>query len=277
VSNYSPSAAAGLSISAVAARTGVSVPVLRAWERRFGFPVPARLPSGHRRYGEADVERIRQVIAERDRGRSLESAIARARSSVTPAADDASIFSGLRRARPDLQVHVLSRRAMLSLSRAIEDEGLAHADRPHLVAAFQHEAVYRRAARRWDELAVSAASTIVLADFATSRHSTTGAIEVALPQGDPNLREWCVVCDAPDSAAVLAGRERAEGTFEALWTVDPDAVRLATGIARRIAAGLAPDLVGPALADAAPASMDPTAALRRAEAVTNRAVAYLDG
>jgi DNA-binding transcriptional MerR regulator len=273
----STSAEGGLPISVVAARTGVSVPVLRAWERRFGFPEPARLASGHRRYAEAEVDRIRQVVAERDRGRSLESAIEQVRESAGPATTEAaSIFSGLRRARPDLEVHVLSRRAMLALSRAIEDEGFARADRPHLVAAFQHEPVYRRARDRWDELAVSAASTIVFADFATSRRSSSGAIEVALPEGDPGRREWSVVCDAPDSAAVLAGWERPEGSFEALWTVDPDAVRLATLIARRIARQLAPDVIGADLAGAPAVALDPPAALRRATAITNRAVAYLD-
>lgn len=273
----STSVQGGLPISVVAARTGVSVPVLRAWERRFGFPEPARLASGHRRYPEAEVERIRQVVTERDRGRSLESAIAQVRASARPGpAEAASIFSGLHRARPDLEVHALSRRAMLALSRAIEDEALARADHPHLVAAFQREPVYRQARDRWDRLAVSAASTIVFADFAESRRSSTGAIEVALPEGDPGRREWAVVCDAPDSAAVLAGWERPEGPFEALWTVDPDAVRLATQIARRIARQLAPDVVGDDLGGAPAAALDAPAALRRATAITNRAVAYLD-
>ena len=48
----------GLPISEVATRTGVSASTLRAWEARFGFPSVARLPGGHRRYDERDVERI---------------------------------------------------------------------------------------------------------------------------------------------------------------------------------------------------------------------------
>ncbi len=52
-----------MSISAFARTTGVPAETLRSWERRYGQPVPVRLPSGHRRYLEKDVERIRIVAA----------------------------------------------------------------------------------------------------------------------------------------------------------------------------------------------------------------------
>lgn len=272
MSNFS---AAGLTISAVAARTGVSVEVLRAWERRFSFPRPQRLPSGHRRYGEDDVERIRQVVSLRAAGAPLDRAIAAARAGSEPATAR-SLYSGLRRARPDLDVHVLSRRAMLALSRAIEDECLAQAARPHLAVAFQHEDRYRRASHRWEGLAVSSASTIVFADFATSGHAGNGALEVALPEGDPGRREWAIVCDSPDAAAVMAGWERDDGTFEACWTVDPTAVRLGTRIARSLATQMAPHLFTDPLPEPDLAGAQPAALLQRAVALTNRAVAYLD-
>src|SRR5690242_8603237 len=44
-----PASGAVLTISALAGRTGVSTAVLRAWESRYGFPLPKRLASGHRR------------------------------------------------------------------------------------------------------------------------------------------------------------------------------------------------------------------------------------
>jgi DICT domain-containing protein/predicted DNA-binding transcriptional regulator AlpA len=270
-------AGAGLTISAVAARTGVSVPVLRAWERRFGFPRPHRLASGHRRYPEREVDRIMRVVAERAAGRSVEAAIA-AVEDPPPAtlAGAGSLFAGLRAARPDLTVHVLSRRAMLALSHAIEDEAFAQAGRPHLVAAFQHEAVYRRAAGRWDALAASAASTIVFADFPSSRQSLSGVAEVALPERDPLRREWGVVCDGDSTGAVVTGWERPDGDFEAVWTAEPGAVRLATTIARALATGLAPDLSLPAPGPVGTRGDNGVAVLRHATALTNRAVAYLD-
>ena len=42
-------------MGAVTRRTGIGEHTLRAWERRFGFPTPHRLESGHRRYTAAQV------------------------------------------------------------------------------------------------------------------------------------------------------------------------------------------------------------------------------
>ncbi len=50
-------------IRAVSRLTGVSAVTLRAWERRYGLIVPSRTAKGHRLYSEADVARIRQVLA----------------------------------------------------------------------------------------------------------------------------------------------------------------------------------------------------------------------
>lgn len=48
-----------LSIGDIGLETGLSPDVLRVWERRYGFPVPVRLPSGHRRYRGEDLRRLR--------------------------------------------------------------------------------------------------------------------------------------------------------------------------------------------------------------------------
>jgi len=279
VSNF----AVGLTIGAVAARTGVSEATLRAWERRFGFPRPDRLDRGHRRYGDAEVDRILRVVGERARGRSLAAAIA----SVAEAApgDQPSIFAGLRVERPELQVQRLSRRTMLAVSQAIEDEGALQADGALLAGAFQRGAVYRRAQSRWDELARTAGQTLVFADFGTNRRPRRGAVEVALPAGSPLRREWAVICAGPGWGACLAGWERpvrpaeapGQRPFEAVWTVDPDVVRHAARLALRLAAQHAPEL-GPwdegDLGDHAPP--DASTVARRATELTNRIVAYLD-
>ncbi len=52
---------ASYSIAAVSKLTGVSCHALRVWERRYGFPVPARSPSGHRRFSADQVHVIRKV------------------------------------------------------------------------------------------------------------------------------------------------------------------------------------------------------------------------
>jgi methanogenic corrinoid protein MtbC1 len=48
-----------LSIGDICSETGLSPDVVRVWERRYGFPTPVRLPSGHRRYREDDLNRLR--------------------------------------------------------------------------------------------------------------------------------------------------------------------------------------------------------------------------
>ena len=262
----------------MSARTGVSVPVLRSWEERYGFPRPERLPGGHRRYHEDDVERIAWVLAERQGGRSLGAAIELVTSSVAAAsaAGSPTVFAGLRRLRPDLPVQVIGRRTMLAISLAIEDECLARAERPHLAAAFQREAVFRRAEARWTGLARTASSTVVFADFARSRRARSGIAEVSIPDADPLHREWSVVCDAPESAAVLAGWERQDGRFEALWSVDPEVVRAATEAARSLAERMAPRLRLPEGPSGEPWHLDPVRSIDAATALTNRIVGYLD-
>ncbi len=48
-----------MSIGDLCAETGLSTDVIRVWERRYGFPEPVRLPSGHRRYRREDLHRLR--------------------------------------------------------------------------------------------------------------------------------------------------------------------------------------------------------------------------
>jgi DNA-binding transcriptional MerR regulator len=43
---------------------GVSPNTLRSWERRYDFPRPHRSPGGHRHYGLAEIEALRQTLAE---------------------------------------------------------------------------------------------------------------------------------------------------------------------------------------------------------------------
>ena len=51
-------ASAQLRIGELARRTGVSVDLLRAWERRYGLLQPSRTASGYRLYSAADEERV---------------------------------------------------------------------------------------------------------------------------------------------------------------------------------------------------------------------------
>lgn len=55
-------------IREVSRLTGVNPVTLRAWERRYGLILPTRTDSGHRLYSQADVERVRSILAWSERG-----------------------------------------------------------------------------------------------------------------------------------------------------------------------------------------------------------------
>lgn len=61
-------AGALLSIGALSAATGIPVDTIRTWERRYGFPVAERKPSGHRVYALSTVPRLRLVAQAIARG-----------------------------------------------------------------------------------------------------------------------------------------------------------------------------------------------------------------
>ena len=58
-------------IGVVAERTGLSVDVLRVWERRYGVVQPGRAGGGRRLYTEADVERLGLLARATEAGRSI--------------------------------------------------------------------------------------------------------------------------------------------------------------------------------------------------------------
>ncbi len=70
-----PNHAEGVSIGALAARTGVPVDTLRAWERRYGVLRPWRTDGGQRRYGAADIERVLWLAARVAEGQRISEAV----------------------------------------------------------------------------------------------------------------------------------------------------------------------------------------------------------
>ena len=63
-------------IKQAAARAGVSVPVLRAWERRYGIVNPARSTGGYRQFDDNSIARVRTMRALVDEGWSPSGAAA---------------------------------------------------------------------------------------------------------------------------------------------------------------------------------------------------------
>lgn len=273
---------ATLTIGDLAQRSGVSAPVLRMWETRFGFPQPTRLPSGHRRYSEADAELVRQVVRRKDGGFRLDMAIAEV--VRTPATQSRSIFAELRRRHPALAVSRLRKSTLIALSWAIEDECCAKADTPILFGAFQRGDFFQPSAARWTELARVARSAIVFADHWDQPAAVDGPIRATLEDDAPLRREWAVVCDAFDATACLSAWELPgqaaipdrDRLFEAVWTVDPvpvrDAARVAAGVAGSAGVSAAQPLMYeladiPAARQTSPAGMT---------ALFTRVVTYVD-
>lgn len=227
-----------LSIGDLVAKTGVSEPTLRVWERRYGFPEPQRTGSGHRRYSQDQAALIEHVLVLRDAGLSLPAAIARAQ--LPPDPDAISLFSSLRSRRPDLDMSVVRKPVLIALSHAIEDETLARAQAQTMFACFQREHFYRSSQIRWRELAETARVCAVFADFAQAREPAAdepagyGPAEVPINRRQQLAREWSIVVYGGRSSIALVARELASSnvdadtavrSFELLWTVDPDTVR----------------------------------------------------
>lgn len=84
---------AGSSIRVVTHRTGIAAGTLRMWERRYGFPTPARRSGGSRVYAEADVAKLKLV------SRALEAGFRAGEVVPLPAADLARLLDA---AEPDL-------------------------------------------------------------------------------------------------------------------------------------------------------------------------------
>ncbi|MDX6586194.1 MAG: MerR family transcriptional regulator, light-induced transcriptional regulator [Solirubrobacterales bacterium] len=270
-----------LTIREVARATGVSEGTLRMWETRHGFPVPERLPSGHRRYSQDDVQRVRQVARDREAGLSMPAAIDRARQIASE--PEPSIFAGVRRRRPDVQPYLLPKATLIGLSHAIEDECCARAERPVLFGSFQRVRFYRHAEPRWRELARTSETAVVFADFPEVRRPDGAPAEVPIEREDPLGREWSLICDAPGYAAFLAAWERPgqdgvpdlERMFETVWSVEPRLVREAARIAAGFLERSAADLLGPVV-DRLRSTPPPSGEeLRLVGLLTNRMVAYV--
>ncbi|MDG2283163.1 MAG: MerR family transcriptional regulator [Longimicrobiales bacterium] len=58
-------------IRVVSQRTGLSTPVLRAWERRYGVVTPTRSEGGQRLYSDADIRQLQLLATAVDGGRSI--------------------------------------------------------------------------------------------------------------------------------------------------------------------------------------------------------------
>jgi DICT domain-containing protein len=276
-----------LAIRDVAQRTGIAAGTIRMWEQRYGFPEPQRTASGYRRYSLQDVDVLRRVLSYRERGLSVPAALERARASADPT-DRPSIYGAIVAEGLPVVPQLLRKRTLVELSRAIEDEALARGAGPVVIGAFQRVASYRAVAHRYERLAQVADCVLAFADFDALRAAPGLPTEIPVGGGDALASEWAVIIDAPGYAACLLaweqprGEDERRGTsdgerrFEAVWTMDPQVVRRAAGVAGALAGRADPDLgarVAALLADRPLAVDSPAPALT---ALCNRMIGYLE-
>jgi len=62
-------------IKVVLNKTGIAADTLRAWERRYGLPIPQRTQGGHRLYSERDIATIQWLLAKQAEGLSISRAV----------------------------------------------------------------------------------------------------------------------------------------------------------------------------------------------------------
>ena len=62
-------------LKVVLKETDLPADTLRAWERRYGLPVPQRTRGGHRLYSERDILTIKWLIARQAEGLSISRAV----------------------------------------------------------------------------------------------------------------------------------------------------------------------------------------------------------
>jgi MerR family transcriptional regulator, light-induced transcriptional regulator len=109
----------GIRTNAAAVMLGVSPNTLRSWERRFGYPSPARTSGGHRQYDLAEVEALKQAFEETQNVSSAIS-IARQRGAGPPSSNRLGL--ALARFEEDKASQLLEESLMLrSLERTVQD------------------------------------------------------------------------------------------------------------------------------------------------------------
>ena len=62
-------------LKVVLKETGLAADTLRAWERRYGLPMPQRTAGGHRLYSQRDIETIKWLIKRQEDGLSISRAV----------------------------------------------------------------------------------------------------------------------------------------------------------------------------------------------------------
>lgn len=137
---------------------------------------------------------------------------------------------------PEAQLRLHSRRIMIILSHAIEQQAAASGPGTIMVAAFQRLSLLRPEAQRYTAIAPRLTQAFALGVPDIEPPELPGVTIVPIEAGWPLAQEWLVIASGPDCCAALLSRD-AEGfdmsrrsrRFHGRWTTDPGEVDAALG------------------------------------------------
>jgi DICT domain-containing protein/signal transduction histidine kinase len=145
-----------------------------------------------------------------------------------------SVLASLLEGMPQLRPQLYFKSSLTALSHAMEDQVLAGADQPLVIASFQRERFYRQEAHRYRRIAERTLQVYVLAAPETDFKNSSNFYEtVAFDPADALAQEWHLVVVGQNYASCLICRERSplvvnstssdiDSTrrFEGIWTFD---------------------------------------------------------
>ncbi len=204
-------------IRTVASLTGVNPITLRAWERRYGLVKPVRTPGGHRVYTRANIDAIRRILAQLNKGVAI--------SQVREAGDDADAWSQTRArmyaaiARFDedaledayngllalYPLELVTEKVLLPLFREL---GERWKDTPGAVAEEHFFAVYLRnkLGARFHHRTRRQAGARLLCACLPGEHHETGLLLFALAAHEHGFQPVLLGADMPLAELALAAR-----------------------------------------------------------------------
>jgi DNA-binding transcriptional MerR regulator len=93
-------------LGVVIRETGIKPDTLRAWERRYGLPVPQRTQGGHRLYSEYDIETIKWLIGRQKEGMRISNIVKHWQKMINDGIDPLAELQEEKKQEPVVSEHV---------------------------------------------------------------------------------------------------------------------------------------------------------------------------
>ncbi|GFE68349.1 DICT sensory domain-containing protein [Chroococcus sp. FPU101] len=153
-----------------------------------------------------------------------------------------SVLAELLQFIPNWRPQMYFKASLTALSHAMEDQVLAEADQPLVIASFQRERFYRQEAHRYQRIAGQTSQVYVLAAPETEFSNRSDIYEtIAFTDDDGLAEEWHLIVIGQHYASCLICRERTQifeqekietamdnsRRFEGIWTSDRTVTQIA--------------------------------------------------